>query len=384
MLKIFKTKNPKKIQTPKGFGEHFTDHMLIQRWSKEAGWGNPVIKEYSPFKMWPSSSVLHYGISCFEGLKAYRSLGRTGGVNLFRPLLNMERFQRSADRLALPKPDISELEKNIKALVCVDEKWIPSERASSLYIRPCMIGMGESLGIKVADKAMLFVICSPVASYYNYTCKTTPPPTTTTQKGLSLYVEDQYCRAWKGGCGDIKIASNYAPTVKVLEERSAGAKGEKYDQILWLYGKDKLLTEVSTMNIFILFSNNELVTPALFDNTILSGITRLSVIELVKMGVIGRGGRWQNLRVAERKISIDELIKEIVEGRVVEMFGTGTAAIISPIEKITFESREYIIGNGYNGSNDNSSLSNQLYNVLLDIQHGIIEGPKKDWVEKII
>lgn len=381
MLKIFKTKNPKKIQNPKGFGEHFTDHMLIQRWSKEAGWGDPVIKEYSPFKMWPSSSVLHYGISCFEGLKAYRSLGRTGGMNLFRPLLNMERFQRSADRLALPKPDISELAKNIKELVCIDKKWIPSERASSLYIRPCMIGMGESLGIKVADKAMLFVICSPVASYYN---SKTISATPTKLKGLSLYVEDQYCRAWKGGCGDTKIASNYAPTVKVLEERSAGAKGKKYDQILWLYGKDKLLTEVSTMNIFILFSNNELVTPALFDNTILSGITRLSVIELVKMGAHG-GGKWQNLRVVERKMGINELIKEIVAGRVVEMFGTGTAAIISPIAQITYEGREYIIGDGYYDSSysENLSLSNQLYNVLLDIQHGIIEGPKKDWVVKV-
>lgn len=351
-LKISKTKNPKVLPEINIFGSTFTDHMILIEWSKDVGWSDPIIKPYAPLELWPSSSVLHYGISCFEGMKAYKSPNNRD-ILLFRPELNMERFSLSSNRLTLPFIDEKGLLELIIELLKIDQRWIPNSRASSLYIRPTLIGTTESLGIKIPEKAILFVICSPVSSYYK-----------NNNRGLSLYVEDEYCRAWKGGSGNFKVASNYAPTLIAMKER------KEFDQILWLYGEEKWITEVSTMNIFILFKNGHLITPPLFDNTILAGITRRSIIEMVMIHKIIQEEVFSNIRVIERKIGIDELIESILVGNVQEMFGTGTAALISPIEMIYYKGKEYRL------DVNNNSFSNYLMNTLLDIQHGIMEGPQ--------
>lgn len=323
-----------------GFGSIFTDHMFIMNYSRELGWHDPRIVPYAPISLDPAAICLHYSQEVFEGLKAYRS--EDGRILLFRPEKNMERLNRSNERMCIPKIDEEFCVNAIKELVRIDKDWVPSSKGTSLYIRPFIIGIDAKLGVHTADKLMFIVICSPVGAYY--------------KEGLNpvkIYVEDNYVRAVKGGTGFAKTGGNYSASLKAQVE--ANDKG--CTQVLWLDGKEhKYIEEVGTMNVFFVIGN-KIITPSL-DGSILPGITRLSVIELLKdKGYI----------VEERKISIDELMSEHKKGNLKEAFGTGTAAVISPIGMLKYKNETICINDGKIGN-----ISQNLYDEITDIQWGRI------------
>ena len=334
------------------FGHDFTDHMLVAEWDAAHGWSAPVIKPYGNLSLAPSSVVFHYGIELFEGMKAYRN--KENIHRLFRPDMNMDRMNRSASRLALPNFNGDELLKCVKELVSVDKEWIPNEKGYSLYIRPTMISTQESLGVGISNRAMLFVICSPVGPYYKHGFNP-----------VKLLADPQYVRAWPGGTGDTKIGGNYAPTIMPqLASQRAGA-----NQVLWLFGDDHSVTEVGTMNLFIVMDNKEsgkreLVTPPL-DGTILPGITRDSIIKLAeKEGV---------LSVSERKITMSEIVEGLEQGNVVEVFGAGTACIVSPVEEISYLGKSYKVPLALGKAGEYATHFND---TILGIQYGDIPS---DW-----
>ncbi|KAK9695961.1 branched-chain-amino-acid transaminase bat2 [Basidiobolus ranarum] len=336
------------------FGHTFTDNMLMIEWEAKNGWGKPAIKPYGKLSLDPSAVVFHYSFECFEGMKAYKD--KKGRVRLFRPDLNMNRLRRSSERLTLPTFDTNELIECIKELVRADERWIPSERGYSLYIRPTMIGTSEFLGVGPSDRAMLFAICCPVGPYYK-----------TGFKAVSLQATVDKIRAWPGGTGDAKIGGNYAPGI--LPQINAMKKG--FQQNLWLFGKDNELTEVGTMNCFVFLENEhgekELVTPPL-NGMILPGVTRDSILGLAR--------EWNEFKVSERKITMSEIIKAEQDGRLIEMFGTGTACVVSPIKMIGFEGREIKVPLDPKDPNTQAGpLTKRFNDTLLGIQYGDIEHP---------
>ncbi|RUP44440.1 aminotransferase [Jimgerdemannia flammicorona] len=251
---------------------------------------------------------------CFEGMKAYKD--KNGKIRLFRPEMNMARFNNSADRIALPQFDGNELLKLIKNYVKTESRWIPSERGYSLYLRPTMIGTQEYLGVNPSNRALLFVIASPVGPYYK-----------TGFKAVSLYATTEYVRAWPNGTGANKVGGNYAIGIK--PQLMATKQG--YQQNLWLFGEDHQLTEVGTMNCFVLWKDDkgelELVTPPL-DGSILPGVTRDSILGLAR--------EWGKFKVSEKSVSMPQIKEAVKQGRMLEMFGAGTACIVSPIKKIGY------------------------------------------------
>jgi len=276
-LVVTKTKTPKPLLPNKElvFGKTFTDHMLTVQHDISQGWSDPQIQPYGKISLDPSATVFHYGVECFEGMKAYKD--KQGKIRLFRPDMNMKRLQRSCSRFALPSFDERELLECIKALMKLDARWIPAERGYSLYIRPTVIATQESLGVGQSSKSLLFVICSPVGPYYK-----------TGFAAVSLLADPTNIRAWPGGCGDYKVGGNYAPGI--LPQIKAANEG--FQQNLWLFpqitkqGKvEHMLTEVGTMNLFIFWKNKEgrteLVTPPL-DGTILPGVTRDCILQLTR------------------------------------------------------------------------------------------------------
>ncbi|KAA1468616.1 branched-chain amino acid aminotransferase II [Dentipellis sp. KUC8613] len=307
------------------FGHNFTDHMLTIPWTAKKGWGAPVITEYGPLSLDPSCTVFHYAQCLFEGLKAYRN--NEDKITLFRPDMNMKRMNRSAERLALPTFDGEALLHCIKQLILVDKHWIPQEPGHSLYIRPVLIGTQESVGICPPDSALLYVICSPVGPYYPDGFKP-----------VALYGTTEFVRASLGGTGEYKIGANYAPGVH--PQKKAAEKG--YVQNLWLHGPEHHLTEVGTMNLFTVFRKDdgtyELVTPPL-DGMILPGVTRDSLLELARghqQGKINVAGLAKDVTVSERPVTMKEIIDAANSGRLVEMFGSGTAAVVSPVNRIGY------------------------------------------------
>ena len=285
--------------------------MLTARWEAGRGWDAPTITPLARISLDPTSKVLHYAQTIFEGMKAFR--GVDDRVRLFRPDLNMQRMNRSASRAHLPAFAPDQLLECIRRLVLVDEAWIPYSTSSSLYIRPAIIGTEGALGLAPSREALLFVVMTPVASYYS----------TGAPRPVSLLCNPDYVRAFPGGAGDTKLGSNYAPTFVV----QGAAAREGCDQVLWVQGEDRALAEVGAMNIFLVLrgpgGRKTLVTPAL-DGTVLPGVTRRSVIDMLRASA-------QVDAVEERKITLDEVLAAQKEERLLEMFGTGTAVTVSPV-----------------------------------------------------
>ncbi len=328
------------------FGTTFTDHMLVME-HDENGWHDWKIVPYGPFSLDPSAMVIHYGQSIFEGMKAYRN--PQGKINLFRPEENFKRLNLSADRLCIPKIDEEYALEALKTLIKLEEDWVPSAPNTSLYIRPFIFATDPHLGVKASTKYTFAIILSPVGPYYKEGLKP-----------VKIYVEDEYVRAVKGGMGFTKTAGNYAASI--LAGEIANKKG--YAQVLWLDGIHKqYVEEVGSMNIFFKF-NDELATPAL-NGSILGGITRKSIVELAKdMGI----------NVNERTISINEVFERHAKGELEEVFGSGTAAVVSPVSELNKDGEIITISNGEMGE-----LTQKLYDTLTGIQWGKIED-KHNWV----
>lgn len=348
-LEIHRTNMPREKpseSTQLVFGQHMADHMLIAEWTTKYGWDVPNIVPYGPLTIPPSASVLHYGIEVFEGMKAFKC--NDGSVQMFRPEENMDRLFKSADRLSLPTFNKEELLKCISELVRMDQEWIPEKDNSSLYIRPTIISTEPSLGVKPPDSAMLFVITGPVGPYF----------ASGTFSPVSLLADPSFVRAWPGGVGDCKAGGNYGPTI--YAQKLAQSKG--CAQCLWLY-KD-LVTEVGTMNFFMHWINEqgekELITPPL-NGLILPGIIRKSLLDLAR--------DWGEFKVSESEFSIHQLAKAAQEGRILEIFGSGTAAVVSPVDKILYGDDVIEI------KNEGFPLAQRFYSELTAIQYGGISHP---------
>lgn len=301
---------PKPLASELAFGKIFTDHMLVVDWTRDRGWHDPEITPFENFSVHPGSKVLHYAQELFEGMKAYR--GYDGKIRFFRPMHNMARMNLTATRACLPNFDGFQLLECIRRLVQVESEWVPHDTSSSLYIRPTLIGTEPTLGVAPSDQARMFVLLCPVGPYYS-----------TGFKPVNLLCDPSYVRAWPGGCGFAKMGSNYAPTL--WTQKIAESKG--CHQCLWLYGEDHEITEVGAMNLFTLLRTEagglELVTSPLSSGIILPGVTRRSIIEMVST--------WPGITVSERKITMGEVIAALAAGRLVEMFGSGTAAVVSQV-----------------------------------------------------
>eukprot|EP01099_Mayorella_cantabrigiensis_P002730 TRINITY_DN2205_c0_g1_i2.p1 TRINITY_DN2205_c0_g1~~TRINITY_DN2205_c0_g1_i2.p1 ORF type:complete len:432 (-),score=91.01 TRINITY_DN2205_c0_g1_i2:298-1533(-) len=333
------------------FGKVFSDHMFQIQWNSKDGWFKPRILPYSQISIYPSAAALHYGLECFEGMKAYKDA--SGEVRLFRPDKNIERFQTSSTRLTLPTFDNNELLEAIKRLVDIDRDWVPAQRGYSLYIRPFAICTQPELGVSPVHESSLIILCSPVGPYYPEGFKP-----------VSLYADSLNVRAAPGGVGSFKVGANYGPTV-FLQKQAAGLG---FSQVLWLY--NDLITEVGTMNFFMFWVNEkgekELMTPPLTEGTILPRVTRLSILELAR--------QWNQFKVSERNLKIQDLIKAIHEKRVIECFGAGTAAIVCPIKGIHFEGKDYSIPlDPQNSSATVGPLTQKFADTIMAIQYGEME-----------
>ena len=333
-----------------GFGRHFTDHMFLMNWNREEGWHNARIRPYQKFEFDPASVVFHYGQAIFEGMKAYK--GEEGQIYLFRPRDNFERMNTSAVRMCMPRLPIDKVLKSLKALLYLEREWIPTAEGATLYIRPTMIAVEPFLGVRPSAEYLFYIILCPVGAYY-------PEGFNPTR----IFVSNEHVRAVKGGVGNVKTAGNYAASLYTSEL----AKKAGYTQVLWLDAcEHKYIEEVGTSNIFFKIGE-ELITPPL-EGSILGGITRDSVLKLA--------AKW-GVKTVERAISIDEVLTASLEGRLREAFGTGTAAVISPVGELYYQEKAYTINNGQPGE-----LSRRLYDELQAIQAGRAEDPFK-WVERV-
>lgn len=339
-IKVNRTQNPspKPDESKLGFGKIFTDHMFICEYSKTAGWHNARIVPFGNVSLSPACAVFHYGQEMFEGLKAYRTTD--GRILLFRPDKNVERMNNTNHRLCIPEIDPDFALKAIIETVKNDADWVPSAEGTSLYIRPFIIATDPFLGVHPSGSYLFMIILSPSGSYY--------------AAGLNpvkIAVEDEYVRAVRGGTGFAKVGGNYAASL--IGQQKAEERG--YAQVLWLDGiHHKYIDEVGAMNVFFVI-NGEIITPAL-EGSILPGVTRLSAIELL---------RNKGYKVTERRISIDEVYDAYKQGTLEEMFGTGTAAVVSPVGELSWDDKVMIINDSKIGP-----VSAMLYKELTDIQWG--------------
>ena len=325
-------------QTSLGFGTIFTDYMFNMDYNPDQGWHNPRIEPYGPMVMDPSTIVLHYGQTIFEGLKAYRT--ESGSVQLFRPQDNIRRLNQSGDKLCIPPVDEELVLQALIELLKVEKDWVPSAPGTSLYIRPTIVATDPYVGLRVSQTYRFFIILSPVGAYY--------------PEGFNpvkIWVTSKYVRAVRGGLGEAKTAANYAASLYATEL----AHKEGYTQVMWLDGVDlKYVEEVGSMNIFFIIGD-ELITPML-NGSILAGVTRNSVINLARS--------W-GMKVTERRIGIDEVYAANERGELKEIFGSGTAAVISPVGHMKFDGNEITIGDGGVGP-----VAARLFKELMDIQYG--------------
>lgn len=335
--------DPVELTTPPtsdfGFCRYFADRMFTQRYSSERGWHDARIEPYGPFSLDPSTVVLHYAQLIFEGMKAYRR--PDGDINLFRPWENMKRFNNSARRMAMAPVDEEEHLAAIIHLIELQSGWVPSEPDATLYIRPTMIATDKTLGVHASDSYLHFVILSPVGPYFREGFNPVP-----------VYITDKYVRAVSGGVGDAKTGGNYAASLYAGVE--AQAKG--YSQVLWLDAIERrYVEEVGAMNICFVYEGRRIVTPPL-TGSILPGVTRRSVIEL---------GRDLGYEVAEEMVDVHEMMADLKSGKITEVFGCGTAAVIAPVGKFGYQDETIVI-------NDNKSgpVAGRLYKELTDIQFG--------------
>ncbi len=341
-IKIEKTKTPKEKPTGKlGFGKIFTDHMFVMDYTTSKGWHDPRVEPFHDLTLSPAAMVFHYGQEMFEGLKAYK--GIHGETLLFRPDMNGKRTNDTNDRLCIPRIPVEDFVQAVKAVVKVDEDWIPTEPGTSLYIRPFIIATEAFLGVDVSDTFQFIIILSPSGAYY--------------ESGLEpvgIWIEDDYVRAVRGGMGFAKTGGNYAASLAAQVK----AHDDGYSQVLWLDGVErKYIEEVGAMNIFFKI-DGKIVTPML-NGSILPGITRNSVLQLCR--------DW-GMEVEERRVSVDELLQAQKDGRLEECFGTGTAAVISPVGKLRYKDDVMVIGGGKIGP-----VSQKIYDTVTGIQLGKLE-----------
>lgn len=333
------------------FGTVFTDHMLNMDYHPDKGWHDPRIEPYQAFNLEPSTMIFHYGQGVFEGLKAYRTPG--GGIQLFRPLDNFRRMNQSCRMLCIPEIDPDFALTALKQLLVIEKDWVPGAPQTSLYIRPTIIATDPFLGVRASYTYRYFVILSPVGAYY--------------AEGFNpvkIWVTQTHVRAVPGGVGEAKTPGNYAASLLAGEK----AHDEGYTQVLWLDGRqNRYVEEVGSMNIFFVI-DDELITPAL-SGSILPGITRDSVIALAR--------RW-GIKVTERKIGIDEVVTAHQNSRLQEIFGSGTAAVISPVGELKYKDQVFAIG-----GNQVGPLAQRFFNALIDIQYGKTEDPM-GWIEPVV
>lgn len=347
-IRVEKTTTPKEVPAEvKSFGKIFTDHMFVMDYKEGQGWHDARIVPYGSFAIDPAANVLHYGQGIFEGLKAYK--GEDGVVRLFRPRANFERMNRSAKKVCMPELDVDFALEALEALVRLEARWIPTAPGTSLYIRPYMVATEAFLGVHAAKEYRFFIILSPSGPYF-----------ANGLEPVDIIVEDYYVRAVRGGLGEAKTMANYAASLLAGEE----AQKKGYEQVLWLDGVErKYIEEIGAMNIMFKI-NGKVVTPPL-KGTILPGITRDSVLKLLKeMGVPAE----------EYRISIDEIIEAAQNGTLEEMFGTGTAAVISPVGKLVYKDQEMTVDHY-----GEDSVAHRLYERLTGIQTGKLPDPF-DWV----
>ncbi len=330
------------------FGKIYTDHVFEMDFDEDlGGWYNPTIKKFGNIELSPAAMVFHYGQTIFEGLKAYKQ--DSGKVALFRPEKNIERLNNSAKRMCIPTIDPEFVLNALIELVRIDKDWIPTKPGHSLYIRPVIFASEPLLGVRSAEKFKLIIMLSPVGPYYPEGFKPVP-----------IYATDKYVRAVRKGIGEAKTAGNYAASMMGQYE----AKKEGYSQVLWLDGiEQKYLEEVGAMNIFVRFKD-EVTTPML-TGSILPGITRMSVLQILK--------DWK-LNVTERMISLQEVMDGYKSGNLIELFGTGTAAIISSVSRLKFNDQLLQFSETEPGE-----LSTKLYNELTNIYYGKIED-RHNWL----
>jgi branched-chain amino acid aminotransferase len=339
-MEIIKTKQSRRQEVDfehLGFGATFSDHMLNMEY-RDGEWGAPKILPYGPLDISPAICSLHYGQVVFEGLKAFYT--RSGAISIFRPEKYHERMNQSCRRLCIPGTKFSVFIEGLKELVRLDREWVPIRKGYSLYIRPFVFASDNFLGVKVSETYQFMIITSPVGAYY--------------KEGINpvrLTTMPDYTRAAKGGLGAAKTPANYAATLLPAEE----AKKKGFTQVLWLDGIEKrYVEEVGTMNMAFVI-DNEMITPPL-EGTILPGVTRDSVIHLAR--------NW-GIKVSERRISIDELFDASKKGKLNECFGTGTAAVISPVGEIHHEEKMIVIN-----ENKIGPLARRLYDEITGIQYG--------------
>lgn len=319
------------------FGRHFSDHWFHSTFTEGQGWNDSRVEPYAPFLIDPAASVLHYGQALFEGMKAFRQTN--GNIALFRPEFNHQRMCEGAVRLCLEPPPKELFLNGLKELITVDSRWVPKEDFCSLYIRPTLIGTEGFLGVRPAKEVKFFIILSPVGFYYS---EGSDP--------IKIWIEDIALRAAPGGLGATKAGANYACSLQAALK----AKQRGYAQVLWLDAAKQGIEEVGTMNVFFVFKN-EIVTPAL-NGSILAGGMRDSTIQLLKS--MGKN-------IVERKITIQEVFERHSQGELEESFGTGTAAIISPIGEFFYKDKSYVFG-----KSSKDSLSQELFKTISGIQQG--------------
>ena len=333
-----------------GFGVHFTDHMFLSKWDRENGWHDSKICPYQDFKLNPASMVFHYGQAIFEGLKAYR--GKDDQLFLFRPKDNLERMNNSALRMCMPRFSVETIVKVLKALVYLERDWVPKTNGATLYIRPTMIAVEPTIGVKPSSSYYFYIIMCPVGAYYTEGFNPT-----------RIYISEEHVRAVKGGVGNVKTAGNYAASLYTSEI----AKKAGCTQVLWLDAcEHKYIEEVGTSNIFFKI-DDQLITPPL-EGSILGGITRDSVLKLASS--------W-GVDVAERRITIDEVLEANQRGRLQEVFGTGTAAVISPVGEFFYKDKSYVVNNRQAGA-----LATRIFTELQGIQNGYQDDPF-NWVVRV-
>src|SRR5881397_334079 len=339
-IRVTKRTNKKERPNDKdlAFGSVFTDHMFVADFQEEKGWYDPRVEPYAPFSLDPATAVLHYAQSVFDGLKAFR--GRDGQVRLFRPQKHVERLIQSSRRLCIPPLDPELALKSLVMLVGIEKDWVPATVGTSLYVRPTIIASEAFLGVRPAKSYIYYVILSPVGAYY--------------PEGMNpvkILVVDKYVRAVEGGVGGVKTGVNYAASLYAAEE----AKHAGFTQVLWLDGRErKYLDDVGTMNIMLKIGD-EVITPPL-SGTILAGVTRDSALSLMR--------DW-GLRVSERPVTIDEVAAAARKGTLEEVWGTGTAAVISPVGELAYKGERLVINGGRIGT-----LTQKLYDAIVGIQYG--------------
>ncbi|MCX4362732.1 MAG: branched-chain amino acid aminotransferase [Clostridia bacterium] len=350
-MKITLTTQPKQKpdSTKLGFGKYFTDHMLVMDY-EDGEWKEPEIVPYAPFAIAPATNILHYAQGIFEGAKAYKT--KEGKITVFRIDDNFVRMNKSATRLCMPNFDSKKVKEALFELIKLEKDWIPTEPGTALYIRPTLIANQEMLGVHASKKYKFFIILSPVGAYYAHGLQPT-----------KILVEEELVRASIGGTGEAKCMGNYAASL--MGGEIANQKG--YDQALWLDSSEhKYVEEVGSMNMFFVIGD-EVVTPALV-GSILDGITRRSCIQVLKK---------YGYKVSERRISMDEIVEAYDNGMLKESFGSGTAAVISPVGLITYKGKDMVINGGKMGE-----ITSFLYDKITGIQSERYED-EFGWVTEI-